>query len=454
MSQRRLHPLPPSTTLRAARLALGVALLWGSGGLQAQSLQDLSDLARGYDATYLAAKAQADSAQFRNEQVKALLRPSASLSASATRSEADFPSSSGSSGTSSGHSTGAQISALQPLFNRSSSASIDQGDKILSAAMSEFESAEQALILRVTQAYFDVLAAQDALGFTRSNKTAIGEQLASAKRNFEVGTATITDTREAQARFDLAAAQEIVADNSLRNARIALDLLVGRQDVAPKPLATPVQLPPLQPTQLDTWVGQAEASPPVRRARLAYDVAQLETTKARAGHLPTVDLVGGIGTSRNKGRASTGLEGTTTQAEIGVQLNLPLFAGYSIQNRVKETLALEEKSRNDLAAVRRSVDQGTRQAFFGVQSGEATVKALEAAEASNKLALEATQLGYKVGVRVNLDVLNAQTQLFSTQRDLARARYDVILGQLRLRQSAGILRPEDVANVNRLLTLP
>lgn len=438
-------PAPPSLV---TRLVLATALLLGAAGASAQSLQALYDAARDYDATYLAAKAQAESAQFRNEQTKALMRPSVGLDAATNRTRTDLP---GSLGTTSGSSSSTQISALQPLFNRGNVHTIEQAEKVYAAAQSEFESAEQDLILRVAQAYFAVLGAQDALNTTRTNKAAISEQLASAKRNFEVGTATITDTREAQARFDLALAQEIVADNQLRSARIALDQLVGRQGVEPHPLAVPVQLPPLAPADLSHWITEAEGAPVVRRAQLAYDVAQLETEKARAGHLPTVDLVGGVGGNRVSGRSGTSIEGTTRQAQVGVQLNLPLFAGYAIQNRVKETLALEEKSRNDLAAARRGTDQFTRQAYLGVQSSEAVVKALEAAEASNQLALEATQLGYKVGVRVNLDVLNAQTQLFTTQRDLAQARYDVILAQLQLRQAAGILAPRDVGDIDRLL---
>jgi outer membrane protein len=145
------------------------------------------------------------------------------------------------------------------------------------------------------------------------------------------------------------------------------------------------------------------------------------------------------------------ISGPVTQSSIGVTLKLPLFAGFSVQNRVKETLLLEEQSRNNLEAARRSVAQATRQAYFGVESGQAQVKALEAAESSSQLALEATQLGYKVGVRVNLDVLNAQTQLFTTRRDLAKARYDVLVGSLKLRQAAGTLKPDDVLTVNRLL---
>ncbi len=436
-----------SRTRRLLRAGLpALLLIAAAAGARAQSLQELYDAARGYDATYLAASALADSAQYRNEQVKALNRPSVGLSASGTRSETDS-----SRGRTSNTITSASISASQPLFNRANSVSIDQAEKNLVIASADLALAEQDLIIRLSQAYFDVLASQDALGTTRANKTGIAEQLASAKRAFEVGTATITDTREAQARYDLALAQEIAAENDLRVKRIALDQLVGRNGVEPRPLLLPAQLPTVTPGNAEEWVSRSVDSPSVRKAQLGYDIAQLETTKARAGHLPTVALVGSVGGSRSTVSTFTTVSGNTTQAQVGVQLNLPLFAGYSIQNRVKETLSLEEKSRNDLEAARRSVTLATRQAFSSLQSGEASVKALEAAEASNKLALEATQLGYKVGVRVNLDVLNAQTQLFTTQRDLARARYDVLLGNLRLRQATGTLKPEDVVNVSRQL---
>jgi len=448
MPQRNLPTVttPAGTNRRLRQIGLAAALACAAPWAAAQSLEALYDAARGYDATYLAARAQADSAPFRNEQTKALMRPSVSLGANATRTESDT-----SFGRSGNTGTGAQVSASQPLFNRANGATIDQGERSLAIAMSDLELAEQDLIVRLSQAYFDVLAAQDALATTRTNKAAISEQLASAKRNFEVGTATITDTREAQARFDLATAQEIAADNDLRNKRSALDNLVGRSGVEPVPLKLPAALPPVTPDRPDTWVAYAEQAPNVRRAQLAYEIAQIETTKARAGHLPTVNLVGSVGENHNSRATTTGASGSTSSAQVGVQLNLPLFAGYSIQNRVKETLALEEKSRNDLEAARRSVTLATRQAFFTVQSGEASVRALEAAEASNKLALEAIQLGYRVGVRVNLDVLNAQTQLFTTQRDLAAARYNVLLGNLRLRQAAGVLKPADVSSTSRLL---
>jgi outer membrane protein len=441
MPTRTRRSLTPRLALAAlASLALGVPAA-------AQSLSEVYQAARSYDAAYLAARALADSTTYRAAQADALRRPSVNLSASGTRSQTDSP-----SGTSGTTTTQAAVTGKQPLFNRANDATIGQAQKSLEVATADLESAEQDLIVRVAQAYFDVLAAQDTLAFSRASKAAITEQLAAAKRNFEVGTATITDTREAQARFDLATAAEIAADNDLRTKRIALDQLVGRNNIEPRPLAVPVKLPPLTPDNVEAWVANTDQQhPQVRKARLGLEIAQLETAKAQAGHLPTVDLVGSLSSSDASSSGGSLLKGTTSSASVGVQLALPLYAGYSIQNRVKETLSLEEKSRNDLDAARRGVAQGTRQAFFGVQSGRAQVNALEAAESSSLLALEATQLGYRVGVRVNLDVLNAQTQLFQTRRDLAKARYDVIVGDLRLRQAAGALKPEDVGASNILL---
>ena len=438
---------------RALKLlpALLAASLFAAAPARAQSLQELYDAARAYDATYLAARALADSAQYRLEQGRALARPSAALTGSASRTETDPPPSTFNPG---GDRVGTTTTALtlngrMPLFNRTNSATIEQSERTFEIAAAELQLAEQDLILRVAQAYFDVLVAQDALAATQADKKANGEQLASARRNFEVGTSTITDTREAQARFDLATAREIAADNDLRTKRIALDQLVGRPNLNPRPLATPVALPAVAPADVNAWVGPSQTGhPAVRRAQLALDVARLEIDKARAGHLPTIDAVASLGPSRVIGSSTPG---TTTTASAGVQLNLPLFSGFAVQNRIKETLSLEDRSRNDLEAARRTVAQNTRVAFFGVQSGLAQAKALEAAEASSKLALEATQLGYRVGVRVNLDVLNAQFQLFNTQRDLSKARYDVLLAGLRLRQAAGTLAPGDVGAVNTLL---
>jgi outer membrane protein len=435
---------------RVAVTALAAMLVALPGFAFAQSLQELYEAAHSFDATYLAARALADSAQYKAEQAEALARPRLDASASAGNAQTDPPGI-GIKGTTS---VSGALNGRFTLFNRANGATIDQARKSLVSAKADLETAEQDLIVRVAQAYFDVLAAQDALGTTRASKAAITEQLASAKRNFEVGTATITDTREAQARYDLGTFQELAAENDLRTKRIALDTLVGRLGVEPKPLLVPVVLPAPVPANPEEWVTVADQQhPTVLRARIGLDVALLETAKARAGGLPTVDAVAALIGSDARGSLPTYSRsaGTTTTGSIGVQMNWPLYTGGQVQNRIKETVSLEEKSRQDLEAARRAVAQGTRVAYYGVQSGQAQVMALEAAEASSKLALEATQLGYKVGVRVNLDVLNAQTQLFTTQRDLAKARYDVLLGSLKLRQASGQLAEADVQALNRLL---
>ncbi len=434
----RLTPLAMAALLSA--LCPGLA--------SAQSLQELYEAARNFDATYLGARALAESTEFRIEQSEALLRPSANATASANTARTDPPR----FGPVSNTTVQGALNGRYPIFNKANQVTVEQARKTAETAKADLESAEQDLIVRVAQAYFDVLAAQDTLATTQASKTFITEQLASAKRNFEVGTATITDSREAQARFDLATAQEIAADNDLRAKRIALDQLVGRQGVQPRPLVVPVALPAPLPANAEEWVNVADAQhPSVRRARVGLEVASLETDKARAGELPTVDAVGSLSAGDSRG-GGVQLPGTSTTASLGVQMNWPLYTGGATQNRIKETLKLEERSRNDLAAARRGVAQATRVAYFGVQSGLAQVKALEAAEASSKLLLEATQLGYRVGVRVNLDVLNAQSQLAATQRDLALARYNVLVGNLRLRQAAGALAPADVQTVSTLLT--
>ncbi|NWG73832.1 MAG: TolC family outer membrane protein [Rubrivivax sp.] len=442
--------------LSALVLAAG-ALIAHASPLHAQNLAELYEAARSFDATYLAARAQADAATYRRAQADALRLPNVGLQASASRSLTDPPDSPSLPDRGYGNVTGGTLTGRQPLFNRTNSTTIEQADRLLEIANLELRLAEQDLIARLSQAYFDVLVAIETLNSTRTAKAAFAEQLAAAQRSFEVGTATITDAREAQSRFDLARAREIQAENDLRSKQIALDQLVGRPNVQPKPLLLPASLSGTVPGSIDDWVTLAEGSHPViRRAQLALDVAQIEIDKAKAGHLPTVDLVAQLQHQYNSNVVGLGtgigrLPGHYTNGLVGVQLNLPLYAGNSVQNRVREVLALEEKARNDLDAARRGVTQSTRQAYIGFRSFEAEVAALEAAEASSRLALEATQVGFRVGVRVNVDVLNAQTQLFQTQRDLAAARYAVLLGAVRLRQASGTLQQQDLELISRLL---
>ncbi|CAN7297969.1 outer membrane protein [Acidovorax sp. 99] len=435
-------------SLSILSLALGAALC---APAQAQSLLQLVESARTYDTAWQSARAQLDAAARKADQARAGLLPSAALTGGLTRSNVEL-SKPKIENTGTAQTVG--VNASQPLYRPANRITLEQGQRGVDVAQAQLDAATQDLLVRVSQAYFDVLAAQDTLTFVQAQKAAVSEQLAAAKRNFEVGTTTVTDSREAQARYDLVIAQEIAAENDLRVKRLALDQLVGIAGTKPQPLALPVQLPGVVPDNLATWVDTArDQQPGVRQAAIALDIARLETKKAETGHLPTVDLQAGYNVTRNLHGTITspGVTARSNAASVGVALNLPLFAGFAVQNRVKETLALETKAEADLETARRNVAQATRAAFYGVQSGQGQVQALEAAEASSQSALDANKLGYQVGVRINIDVLNAQSQLYQTKRDLAQARYNVLLGGLKLRQAAGTLSQQDIEAVNALL---
>jgi len=451
-----------------------------------QSLIDLYNMAKGYDAAFQSAKSLYEANRYRADQGLAQIMPTVGMGLTATRSQVDFRGDTPPTGVASQlydisgtkfyaapfpstysandgspfkrwyTQNNATLTASQPLYRPANLAVYRQSAKQLSQAYAQLTVAEQDLLIRVSQAYFDVLASQDSLNFVRAQKIAVSEQLASAKRNLDVGTATITDTREAQARYDLVIAQEIAADNDLRVKRLALDTIVGIKNAAPKPLNAGTALNPTLPQDVEEWVKQSESShPSVLNAQLAMDIAQLEIERARAGHKPTVDLVGSYAGTRSLG--GTAVSGSVSSNShvvsptLQVVMNVPLFAGFATENRYKETVQLEDKARQDLELARRNVAQATRTAYFGVVSGLGQVKALEAAESSSQVALDANKLGYSVGVRINIDVLNSQSQLFQTKRDLAKARYDVLVGSLKLRQASGLLKEDDLQGVNAML---
>jgi outer membrane protein len=443
---------PARPAMLPLSIAAAVALLAMAPLAHAQSLVELYESARAFDASYQSAKLQYDANLARADQAKAGILPTAGFSAGASRTsfENTTPVIDRSFNT-----QNAALNLSQPLYRPANWATYQQASRQVELAGAQLQAADQDLVVRTSQAYFDVLAAQDTLTFVRAQKAAVAEQLASAKRNFEVGTSTITDTREAQARYDLVIAQELAAENDLRVKKLALDTLVGKTETQPKPLATPVGLPVITPADVNTWVEQSElVHPSIRQAQSNVEIAELEVNKAEAGHKPTLDAQASYNVTRNPSGTATTIPPfafRTNTTTVGVVLNVPLFAGFATQNRVRETLSLRDKAKSDLEGARRTVAQATRTAYFGVQSGQGQVKALEAAELSSQSALDANKLGYQVGVRINIDVLNSQSQLFQTKRDLAKARYDVLLGDLRLRQANGTLTPEDLLKINALL---
>jgi outer membrane protein len=348
------------------------------------------------------------------------------------------------------------LNATQALYRPADKIAWDQAKRQLNTARAQLEAVQQNLIVQLTQAYFDVLAAQDTLRYLRTLKDSVSQQLAMAQRNFEIGNANVTDSREAQARLAMTVAQEIAAQNDLRVKQVALDQLVGKAGVQPRPLAESVY-PPLPDLQdANIWVARTANAPVVRQARQALEVAQLEVDKAKTGNRPTLDLQASIGREQDPsgnpmGSISSSTGYNVTLSTIGVQLTWPLFAGGAVLARERETRALQDKAQAELDSALRNSTQATRTAYFNLQSGLEQVKALQVAQVASRTALQANQLGYKVGVRTNIDVLDAQTQLFEAQRDLTGARYNTLVGLLRLKQAAGTLLPYDLFQIDALL---
>jgi outer membrane protein len=425
---------------------------------QAQSLVEMYEAARGYDAGFISAKAQFEANLARANQALGGILPNIAVSVSQVRT--DFQR----------QSQGAERTAVteletkttaatltQPIYRPAAWATYRQGGRQLQQAAAQYESAEHDLLIRVSQAYFDVLTSEDNFELVQNQKKAVSEQLASAQRNFEVGTATITGVRDAQARYDLANAQAIAAENDLRTKRLALNMVVGLNDAKPKRLAKNTTLVAAPKEDVNAWVSQAQASSPaVRQAQLAVEVADFEMDKATAVHKPTLDAQMTYGRTENLKGAFVGTTysstpSTTWNPTVGLVLNVPLFTGFSGVYKVKEAIALKDKAQSDLENARRGTEQATRNTYFGLLAGLSQVKAYEAAEASSQSALDANKLGYSVGVNINIDVLNSQSQLYQTKRDLAKARYDVLVTNLKLRQAAGTLTPADLQPINDLL---
>lgn len=428
-------------------LAVCIAGLFSGGALAADLMQVYRD-ALANDAKFSAARAQYDAGQEKVVQGRAGLLPQVGMDANSTWNDANLKPVAAQPRAGSYNSNGYGVQLTQPLFRWQNWVQFKQGELQTALAETEFGIARQDLVLRVADAYFNVLNAQDALAAVTQLRTAAGEQLELAKTSFEVGTVTITDVHEAQSRFDLASAQEIAAQNQLEVARQSLAQIIGKEPEALAGLRAGVELQRPQPESITDWVAAAETgSFGVQAQQLVREIAAREVERARAGHLPTVDVVARHGVN-NDLQLSAGRNEVTS---VGVQLNLPLFAGGRVSSVSREAAALRVKAEADLEDARRSAALAARQSWLGVTSGMAQVRALEAARVSSLSALEANKLGYEVGVRINIDVLNAQQQLYVTRRDLAKARYDTLLAQLRLKAAAGQLAEPEIEAVNALL---
>ena len=449
-------PAPSTRVFRFTRFFTGLTVAALPLSAFPEDLLQVYREAQRYDAVFAAARHQLEAGRERKPQGLALLLPTLNLTGNATVTRTDVESRNPAISPSfvrNPESAGYTLSFNQPLYRPQNWLQYRQSDHQVQQAEATYGQAYQDLIVRVAQAYFDVLAAQDTLALVRAQKEATAEQLAQAKRNFEVGTATITDTHEAQARFDLIGAQEIAALNDLESKRRTLQLLTGRELSTLSPLRPDVRIAPPNPPDMQAWVDLAEKHAyPVQIAEAAADIAALERRRTNAAHLPTIDLVATHGTLGASATSESSVGRDTTTTVLGVQLAMPLFQGFAMTSRDRETAALALKSKEDLENAKRNAVLAARQNYLAVMNGISLVSALEQALVSSQSALDSNKLGYEVGVRINIDVLNAQQQLFSTRRDLAVARYNTIVNTLRLKATAGGLREEDLEQVNRALT--
>lgn len=445
--------------MKTRRIFLAVLLsMVGHVSVQAADLMRIYHEALTQDTQYRSARAAHQAAQEKLVQGRSGLLPNVTLSGFRTEQQVNADNIFTGAGTINPqavtiHGRGVTISATQPLFRMENIIIYQQSKNEVGRADAQFIVAAQDLILRVAQAYFDALDAQIDVEVAEAQKKAILVQLAQAKRNFEVGTATIVDTNEAQARHDLIISQEIAARNALEIKKRTLQGIIdrfpehleGTRDVA-------ADLAKLQYATMEEWVHAAEDKNfSLKIQKTVYEIAQQEVKRMWAQHYPTVDLVAQYSDQSGVGGAITGRGIDLVSKSIGVQLNVPIFQGFSTQSRVREALALQEKALNDLENTKRNIILQVRQQYLNVTNGIAQINALKQALKSSQTQLDSTALGQQVGVRTEVDVLNAQQQTFAAKRDLAKAYHSYLMARLRLSAEAGELDEDRLLQINAML---
>ena len=343
-----------------------------------------------------------------------------------------------------------RLSLVQPVFHRDRHMRLKQADKRLRQAQLQIDAAFQRLMVRLAERYFDVLAAQDNLSFARAETQSLAGQLEQAQQRFDVGLIAITDVQEAQAGFDLARAQEITADNAVQNAEERLREVTGDYHRALWPLGERLPLERPDPDNIEQWTETALAQNlDLSAALVATEIAADEVGVQRAGHLPTVDIEGGHGYNESGGLFG---QNETESSDIGVRLNIPLYEGGAVASRTRQAVHEHAGALDRLERTRRAVYRQAREAYLGVVTQIGAVQALKQAVVSSATALESTRAGFEVGTRTTVDVVTAERGLSQARRDYARARYDYVLNLLRLKEAAGTLSPEVIAQANGWLS--
>ena len=419
-----------------------------------ESLLDVYQEAVAHDPALASATSQNRAAQEVIEQAKASYRPNVNFSAGASgsRTNVKFIGASvfRSAGRASFEGYNYQFEARQPIYRKDSLVQIDQSKVQVSQADKQLHLTQQNLMLRTTQAYFDVLIAQDRIALIQAQKAAILSQLDQAKATFEVGTATITDVNEAQARYDLVVSQEIAAENEFEIAKRALQAITGKM---PEKLATvksDIQVAQLSQGMKDWQDVALQSNLNIQIQQDAVKLAEQEIERANAGHMPTLDAVASFTNTYSNGSPNgfgSDLENTT----VGLELQIPLYQGGAVTSRVRQAAYNKQRAQDDMELARRNTDLETQRAYLNLSSSIAQVKALDQALLSSQSQLDSTKLGYEVGVRTSVDVLNAQQQLFSAKRDLLQARYNYLVNIIRLKSASGVVSEADLIDINQQL---
>lgn len=433
---------------RIRSLCAAISLAAASTAVHAEDLLQIYQQALTNDPVVLQAQAQRNALYEKIEESRAPLLPTLSASVGYGKSWVDQ--NEDSKGVNSTNGFNGNLNLNQVIYNHSAWVGLSLAEKVAAQADASYAAALQGLILRVTNAYFNVLSARDALEFQKAEVAAIGRQLEQTKQRFAVGLTAITDVHEAQAQFDLARAQEILAENTLQNSYQALQEITGIHYAHIDVLDTQrfsASLP--MPDSATQWLKQAEdSSIELLVQRIAKDIAGEQITLAKAGHMPSVNLTAGYnGTfEQNTPAADRG------NASIGVNVSVPIFEGFKVSSQVNQAQYSFVAASEKLEQVHRAVVKDIRNNFNNVVAAISSIKAYEQTVISSESALKATQAGFEVGTRTIVDVLNSTRNLYSSKRQLSDARYSYIKSILALKQAAGTLTESDVAAINNGLT--
>ena len=444
-------------------LAAGLLVSWFIiPQAQAADLLQIYHQAQQSDPTLEAARYTLEATQQKIPQARAGLLPTVNLNGNTNRTSADttyayLPASPFLPPTVVSRNINAwtwNLQLTQPLIRLQNLFAYGESKHIVEQAEAQYATAEQDLILRTAQAYFDILTAQESIATAESQLRAMEEQQAVARHSFDAGAASITDVHEAKSKADLARAQRLAALNELENKRAELEKLIGTVPEHLAALKAGIPTPKPQPEQQEPWVEQARTlNPAVRAQQAALSAAESDINRNRAEHLPTLDLTASTGSNYSSASPSTPQNYSTDarSSQIGLQLTIPLYAGGATNSKVTEAIANKDKTRAQLEETSRKAAADAKQAYVAIINGLAQIDALESAVESGNSSVKGNKIGYQLGIRINSDVLAAEQQLYTSQRDLVKARHDTLLQGLKLKAAAGVLTEADLEGINGLL---